>query len=142
MKKELEKKTVMDKVNWLLTHNKNYTKEQMHTLQDLAEQLEQPKPTSPIGSVEKRQEQLDNFEVYRIYYPDEYEHPNDIDLVSSQSIVEYVNDLIPSGGISDETLDLFYEKHQHGIQTSEDAVELLEADGYNVCLTTVKTHLA
>lgn len=40
MTKEIEKKSVMDKVNWLLTHNKNYTKEQMHTLQDLAEQLE------------------------------------------------------------------------------------------------------
>jgi hypothetical protein len=84
-------------------------------------------------------EQLDNFEVYRIYYPDEYEHPNDIDLVSSQSIVDYVNDLIPSGDISDETLELFHEKHQHGIQTEEDAVELLEADGYNVCLTKVFT---
>lgn len=84
-------------------------------------------------------EQLDNFEVYRIFYPDEYEHPDDIDLVSSQSMVEYVNGLIPCGRISQETLELFHEKHQHGIQTSEDAVELLEADGYNVRLTKVFT---
>lgn len=82
---------------------------------------------------------MKNIEVYRIYYPDEYEHPNDIDLVSSQSIVEYVNDLIPSGEISDESLELFNEKHPHGVQTREDAVELLEADGYNVCLTKVWT---
>ena len=40
MVKELEKKSVMDKVDWLLSHNKNYTKEQMHTLFELAEQLE------------------------------------------------------------------------------------------------------
>lgn len=54
MKTEIEKKSVMDKVNWLLTHNKNYTKEQMHTLQDLAEQLEQvclmtDEPSNYIG---------------------------------------------------------------------------------------------
>lgn len=87
----------------------------------------------------KRKEQLDNFEVYRIFYPDEHIHPDDVDLVSSQSIVYYVNDLIACREISEETLDLFYEKHQHGIQTEEDAVELLEADGYNVCLTKVFT---
>ena len=40
MTKEIEKKSVMDKVNWLLSHNKNYTKERMHTLEDLKEQLE------------------------------------------------------------------------------------------------------
>jgi len=40
MVKELEKKSVMDKVDWLLSHNKNYTQEQYHTLLDLKEQLE------------------------------------------------------------------------------------------------------
>ncbi len=40
MKKELEKKSVMKKVDWLLSHNKNYTKEQLHTLEELKEQLE------------------------------------------------------------------------------------------------------
>lgn len=55
MTKEIEKKSVMAKVNWLLTHNKNYTKEQMHTLQDLAEQLEQvclmtDEPNNYIGN--------------------------------------------------------------------------------------------
>lgn len=87
----------------------------------------------------KRKEQLDNLEVYRIFYPDGYEHPDDVDLVSSQSIVDYVNALISCGRISEKTLDLFQEKHQHGIQTSEDAIELLEADYYNVCLTKVWT---
>lgn len=82
---------------------------------------------------------VDNFEVYRIFYPDEYEHPDDIDLIARGSIIEYVNGLIPCGRISQETLEVFNEKHQHGIQTSEDAVELLEADGYNVCLTKVWT---
>jgi hypothetical protein len=88
---------------------------------------------------ENKMKQLDNFEVYRIFYPDEYVHPDDVDLIARGSIVEYVNDLIPSGEISDESLELFNEKHPHGVQTEEDAVELLEADGYNVCLTEVWT---
>jgi len=37
---EETKPSVMDKVHWLLSHNKNYTKEQYHTLQELEEQLE------------------------------------------------------------------------------------------------------
>lgn len=85
----------------------------------------------------KRKEQLDNFEVYRIFYPDDYKHPDDIDLIARGSIIEYVEGLIPCGRITDESLELFNEKHPHGVKTEEDAVELLEADGYNVCLTKV-----
>lgn len=80
---------------------------------------------------------MKNFEVYRIFYPDEYEHPDDIDLVLRQSIVKYVNSLIQSGRISEESLELFNEKHLYGVQTEADAIELLEVDGYNVCLTKV-----
>ena len=40
MTKELEKPSVMDKVDWLLSHNNNYTQEQYHTLLDLKEQYE------------------------------------------------------------------------------------------------------
>ena len=40
MTKEIEKTSVMDKVDWLLSHNKNYTQEQYHTLCDLQQQLD------------------------------------------------------------------------------------------------------
>ena len=85
-------------------------------------------PTTP-----KAQEQLDDFEVYRVFYPDEFKHPDDIDLIAKGSLVDYVKGLIPCGRISEESL----QSSPHGIQTDEDAVELLEADGYNVCLTKV-----
>ena len=87
----------------------------------------------------KRQEQLNNFEVYRVLYPDEFEHPDYIDLIAKGSLVDYVNGLIPCGLISDEALEIFNEKHQYGVQTEADAVELLETDGYKVCLTKIWT---
>ena len=40
MTKELEKKSVMEKVDWLESHNKNYTQEQYHTICELKEQLD------------------------------------------------------------------------------------------------------
>lgn len=40
MKKETYKPKIMSKINWLLSHNKNYTKEQFHTIEELKEQLE------------------------------------------------------------------------------------------------------
>lgn len=39
MTKEIEKNSVMDKVDWLSSHNKNYTKEQYHTILELQEQI-------------------------------------------------------------------------------------------------------
>lgn len=87
----------------------------------------------------KLREKLDNFEVYRVFYPDEFEHPDDIDLISTGSLVDYVNGLIPCGRISEEALEIFNEKHQYGVQTEADAVELLETDGFNVCLKKVWT---
>jgi len=39
MTKEIEKKSVVDKVDWLLSHNKNYTQEQYYTLDELKEQI-------------------------------------------------------------------------------------------------------
>ena len=83
--------------------------------------------------------QLDNFEVYRVFYPDEFEHPDEIDLIAKGSLVDYVNGLIPCGRISEEALEIFNEKHQYGVQTEADAVELLATDGYNVLLTKVWT---
>lgn len=83
--------------------------------------------------------QLDNFEVYRVFYPDEFEHPDEIDLIARGSLVDYVNGLIPCGRISEEVLEIFNEKHQYGVQTEADAVELLATDGCNVLLTKVWT---
>lgn len=37
----IEKPSINDKVCWLLRHNKNYTKEQMYTLDDLHDQIKQ-----------------------------------------------------------------------------------------------------
>ncbi|MBO7694920.1 MAG: hypothetical protein J6T10_20070 [Methanobrevibacter sp.] len=45
MIKEVKKKTMNNKIDWLLSHNKNYTKEQMHTLEDLKEQILQLRDT-------------------------------------------------------------------------------------------------
>ena len=83
--------------------------------------------------------QLDNFEVYQVFYPDEFENPDYIDLITKGSLVDYVNGLIPCGIISEEALEIFNEKHQYGVQTEADAVELLETDGFNVLLTKVFT---
>ena len=85
----------------------------------------------------KLREKLDNFEVFRVFYPDEFEQPDEVDLIERGSLVDYVNGLIPSGIISDEALEIFNEKHQYGVQTEADAVELLETDGFNVRLTKV-----
>lgn len=81
--------------------------------------------------------QLDNFEVYMVFYPDEFEHKDYIDLIARGSLVDYVNGLIPCGIISEEALEIFNEKHQYGVQTEADAVELLETDSYKVFLTKV-----
>ena len=40
MKKETTKPKIKDKIEWLLRHNKNYTKEQLHTIEELKEQLD------------------------------------------------------------------------------------------------------
>lgn len=39
MVKYIDKPSVKDKLRWLLTHNKNYTKEQIYTLSDLEDQI-------------------------------------------------------------------------------------------------------
>ena len=84
-----------------------------------------------------KMKQVDNFEVYMVFYPDEFEHKDYIDLSAQGSLVDYVNGLIPCGLILEESLEIFNEKHHYGVQTEADAVELLETGGYNVSLTKV-----
>lgn len=45
----------MDKIDWLLSHNKNYTNEQYHTLDELREQL-----TTLYDALDFAQEKLSN----------------------------------------------------------------------------------
>lgn len=70
--------------------------------------------------------------VYKIFYQDEYEHPNDIEIVKESAIVDYVNMLWKEGRIFDESIEIFLEKHPKKPQTESEAVELLELDGYFV----------
>ena len=68
--------------------------------------------------------------VYKVFYADEYEHPDDIEIVSEKGIVNYANEQWREGRISQETIEIYLDKHAGKPETETDAVELLELDGY------------
>ena len=69
---------------------------------------------------------------FKVWYEQEFEHPDDIDIVSEQGIVNYANECWVDGRIAEQTLKVYLEKHDTKPTTKEDAIELLELDGYRV----------
>jgi len=74
--------------------------------------------------------------VYKIIYLDGEIGPFDvfdlIDLVPKEKLVVFVQDMIENGRICDESIEIFKEKHPLGVQTEQDAIELLVLDGYTL----------
>ena len=73
---------------------------------------------------------------YKIIYWDECETTQDmwkyIEIVEFGHLVKYVEWLLREERIYKENYDIFMEKHPYGVQTEQDAIELLRTDGYAV----------
>ena len=74
--------------------------------------------------------------VYKVIYLDECETPREVfehtELVQAKELINYVNILHDLGRIYDDTYNIFLEKHPQGVLTEQDAIELLEMDGFSV----------
>ncbi|MBQ0113323.1 MAG: hypothetical protein KBT03_09360 [Bacteroidales bacterium] len=75
--------------------------------------------------------------VYKITYYDEFEHPDDIDIVKEGCLSYYANVCWQEGRISDDTIEDYLKKHETKPNNDKDASELLELDGYYVSLVEV-----
>lgn len=75
--------------------------------------------------------------VYKITYYDEYEHPDDIEVVKEGCLSDYANMCWQEGRISQETIDEYLKKHETKPNNDKDAIELLESDGYYVSKITM-----
>lgn len=78
--------------------------------------------------------------IFKLIYMDEIENNRDfwnhIELIEPKHLARYVEEMIQDGRICEENVDIFMEKHPQGVQTQEDAVELLTLDGYDIEETT------
>lgn len=68
--------------------------------------------------------------VYKVFYQDEFEHLDSIEIVKDTALVKYVNEMIIGDSITDDSVRIFYNENGHHPQTESEAVELLELDGY------------
>ena len=70
--------------------------------------------------------------VYKVWYEQEFEHPDDIELVNVGSLVPFVKNMIIDDRITDDTLDAFYKDFGGMPDIEPDAIQLLEMNGYRV----------
>ena len=72
--------------------------------------------------------------VYKILYIDEceskYETFNHTEIVREKGLPEFVNMLWQEGRLSEDSIEEFLKKYGHNVQNKEQALELLEKDGY------------
>lgn len=66
---------------------------------------------------------------YKVFYAEEYEHPDDIEVVKEGALIKYA---MCEGRIYEGTMEQFLKEHPNGIQTEQDAVDVLLEDGYYV----------
>jgi len=73
---------------------------------------------------------------YKIIYWDECETTQDmwkyIEIVQFGHLVKFVEWLDREERIAKESYEIFKEKHPDGVQTEQDAIELLRTDGWAV----------
>lgn len=70
--------------------------------------------------------------MYKPIYVISYRLDNICDYVAQGSLVEFVNNMIDEERICDSTIEDFTKEHGHKPETEQEAIELLETDGYDV----------
>ena len=59
--------------------------------------------------------------VYMVYYADEFEHLESVEIVKDTAIVHYVNEMIVNDAITDDSVRIFYNEHGHHPETETEA---------------------